>query len=150
MLSVVFVCKDWARNKNLSREEKFKKFDLRRYDRLKSIWQKNLIIFEIIWQKIRSRTMIRFERDKAKTDSKTKQSKRMWNDYYEFQKNRLRRFEVKTIITFLLFYRVQITWKITIDYFSHVLTKERNNVWIKKKIYIYILWIITFCDNHIL
>jgi hypothetical protein len=46
-----------------------------------------------------------------------KSSKTIWrlNDHY-----------------FLAFYRVQMTWNITIDYSSHVFTKRRNDVWIKQ------------------
>ncbi len=74
-----------------------------------------------------------------KTNEKQSQMTKISN-----QKNRLRRFVAneskKSSLTiwcferssFSCFYRTQMTWKITIDYLSHVFTKKRNDVWIKQ------------------
>jgi hypothetical protein len=127
--------------KNLSEKKKFKKI---RFERTWSFWDhstKRLDCFEVCTD--HSTIQTRQSDCKAETNDQTK---RMWNDYkwqlwlkksfLRFktridQKNRLRRFEVETMIIFLLFYRVQITWKIIIAYFSHAFTKERDDVWIK-------------------
>ncbi len=74
-----------------------------------------------------------FERDKANAFEnetiKTNVKRLQWK---QNQRNRFRRFEVEQS-SFSCFYRVQMTWKIIIDYSSHALTKERDDVWIKQR-----------------
>ncbi len=130
-------------------EKKAKKFDSRKHDRLKSIWQKDLIVLKL------TRVIQCYERDKTNTNQKrndqneheTKQSRQIWNDYEwrnlwlenrlqrfeakDDQRNRLQRFEVWTIIIFLLLSYTNDV-KNHFKYLSHVLTWKRDDVWIKQ------------------